>query len=1104
MNSEPMDTERSDSKGRTPAWRFTPLAVWGLAFGCCVGWGAFVMPGTTFLPLAGPLGTCLGLLLGALCLLVVGVNYHYMARRGNDGGGSTSYVREALGCDHAFLCAWFLWLAYASIIWANATAFALLVRRYGGNALKFGLHYTVAGYEVWLGEVLLSAGVILFFGCLCLWRNRWAVRLNTGLAVLLAGGIAWCFADVFADSGGLAGLAPAFAPGASHAFQIFGALALAPWAFVGFEATSHVAGEINFSRRFLLWPVACGLLCAVAAYAALVAVAAAPLVKEGWQAWASARAAGGGAGMSGMPVFSVVAEHMGSSGKAVLAACVLAAVGTAVTGFTIALSRLSCSLAEHGVLPPWFGMRTERGIPRSAILFLMAVSIAVACTGRTTIGWVVDVSSVCASIVYAYVSAAAFVQARREGDRLHAAAGLAGTVIGCAFFFFVSMPSVWSIGSLATESYCLFAVWGILGICFFLSVLGRDREGRFGHSALVWLFMLFFIFKASHQWIRQEAHETALGIMAKTAEHFNVLPGTPDEVFIGKQVEAFGQHLVRDSALQLTLVALIIAVVFGMYWLMRTRWNQVETRRIQAEEASRLKSGFLSSMSHDFRTPMNAVIGFTNLALSKYDVPTIHAYLHKINLSSSHMLSLINNVLEMSQIEGGRVELHLSPVNIPELMRALHVMLLGQVAAKRHTVDVNAIGVRHENILCDRLRLSQVLINICGNAIKFTPPGGHVEVNIRELEPEGSADEASFEVRVKDNGIGMSKEFLARNFQAFEREGGDAEQRLGGTGLGMAVTMNLIALMQGTVRVESELGKGTEFILGFRFRTVGGNESQASEPFDASGLKVLVADDDSNACRALIGHLEAMGASAEWTMSGHEAIQRSDAALSADDPFDVCILEWRMRDMSGVDAARAMADMAASAGRGIGLVLVTAYDIERVRKASEGTGVAAICAKPVFASELRRALAKALGCQNRQAEEASGKDVDFTGRRVLLVDDIEVNREIAAAVLAMNGFEVDEAEDGVQALAKVEQAAAGHYDVVLMDLQMPNMDGFEATRAIRALADKAKAKVPVIALSANSSDADIQAGRDAGMNGHLVKPIDLDKLFALLRQVLGA
>ncbi|MBO4296848.1 MAG: amino acid permease, partial [Desulfovibrio sp.] len=836
-------------------------------------------------------------------------------------------------------------------------------------------------------------------------------------------------------------------------------------------------------------------------------VAAVPLVKEGWQAWASAKASGDGAGMSGMagmPVFGVVAEHMGVWGMALLAASVLAAVGTAVTGFTIALSRLSCSLAEHGVLPGWFGLRTERGIPRSAILFLMAVSIAAACTGRTTIGWVVDVSSVCASIVYAYVSGAAFVQARREGDGLHEAIGLAGTAIGCAFFFFVSMPSVWSIGDLATESYCLFAAWGILGICFFLSVLSRDREGRFGRSALVWLFMLFFIFTASHLWIRQEAHESALGILAQTAEHFHVQQGTPDEAFIGEQVEAFSQHLVRDSALQMSLVALIIAVVFGMYWLMRARWSQVETRRIQAEEASRLKSGFLSSMSHDFRTPMNAVIGFTNLALSKHDVPTIHAYLHKINLSSSHMLSLINNVLEMSQLEGGRVELHLSPVNIPELMRAFHVMLLGQVAAKRHTVDVNAIGVRHENILCDRLRLSQILINICGNAIKFTPPGGHVEVNIRELDPEGSADEASFEVRVKDNGVGMSKEFLARNFQAFEREGGDAEQKLGGTGLGMAVTMNLIALMQGTVRVESEPGKGTEFILGFRFRTAGEDESQASEPFDASGLKVLVADDDSNACRALIGHLEAMGASAEWTMSGHEAIQRFDEAQSRNAPFDACILEWRMRDMSGVDAAREMAAKAASAGRGVGLVIVTAYDIERVREASEGTGVAAICAKPVFASELRRALAKALGGQSGQAEESGGEDVDFTGRRVLLVDDIEVNREIAAAVLAMNGFEVDEAEDGVQALAKVEQAEAGRYDVVLMDLQMPNMDGFEATRAIRALADRAKAQVPVVALSANSSDEDIQTGREAGMNGHLAKPIDMDKLFALLRQVIGA
>ena len=1094
-----------------PRKRFSALAVWGMSFGCCVGWGAFVMPGTTFLPLSGPLGTLIGLFLGMVCLLVVAANYHFLAAgqsrdaEGPEGGGSFSYVREALGEDHGFLCAWFLWLAYAAIVCANATAFALLVRRFGSDALKAGLHYTVAGYDVWLGEVLFTCAVVAFFGCLCLWRNRWAVRLNTALALVLAGGIAWMFADVFADSGGLAGLAPAFAPDSGAAFQIFGALALAPWAFVGFEAVSHVTGEISFPRRRIVWAVVPALLAACAAYAALVAVGAAPLVREGWASWAGARAAGARGGMPGMPVFAVVAEHMGHAGTAVLAASVLAAVGTGVMGFTVALSRLTCALAEQGILPACLARRTERGIPRGAILLIMAVAAAMSFAGRAAIGWIVDASSVCASIVYAYVSAGAFVQARRAGDRRHAALGLAGTAIGCVFFLFVSVPNLWSIGSLATESYCLFAVWGILGICFFLQVLRRDRAGRFGHSALVWLIMLFFIFTSSHLWMRHEAQESAVAIMAQAERHFNVQKGTPDDAFLEWQVASFSQHLVRDSALQLFLVGLIIAVIFGMYWLMRSRWSQVELKRIQAEEASRLKSGFLSSMSHDFRTPMNAVIGFTNLALARHDVPTIHAYLHKINLSSSHMLSLVNNVLEMSQLEGGRVELHPSPVNVPELLRSLHVMLLGQVAAKRHTLDVNALGVRHENILCDKLRLTQILLNVCGNAIKFTPPGGHVEVNLRETGADEEQGTASYEIRVKDNGVGMSKEFLERNFQAFEREGGDAEQKLGGTGLGMAVTMSLVSLMGGTVRVESELGAGTEVILCFTFRTVQAAQDDAGASFDASGIRALVADDDANACEALVGHLQAMGAAAEWTMSGHEAIRRFEEALDRGEPFDVCILEWRMRDMSGVDAAREISALAARAGRRIGLVMATAYDLEKVRQAAEGTDVAAICAKPVFASDLRRALALAAGGQGGSGTcGAPAENLDFTGKRVLLVDDLEVNREIAAAVLAVNGFEVDEAEDGVQAVRMVEQAEAGRYDVVLMDLQMPNMNGFEATRAIRALADPAKARVPVVALSANACEDDVRAGREAGMNGHLAKPIDMEKVFAMLRQVVGS
>ena len=1106
------------TENNVPARCFSSLAVWAMSFGCAVGWGAFIMPGTAFLPKAGPLGASLALVLGGLAMVIIAANYHYMAQRHPGPGGAFGYVKAVLGNDHAFLCAWFLWLVYAAVSWANASAVVLLVRNFLGNVLQVGFHYTLAGYDIYMGEVLLSVAVIVCVGCLCMLRNRTAVALNTLLAIVLLLGAIGCFIAIFGQlDGGFAALTPAFAPKKNPLFQVFNILALAPWAYVGFEAVSHVTGEMSGRRRLLFGLMAAGVIAAVLTYVALVLVGAMPLYGlTDWGTYAvwteNADAANASARIVAMPVFKAVSQYLGSTGMTVLGFAIIGGVGTGMFGCYIALSRLTCAMADDGILPVWFGQRTEHGIPGNAFLFIMGISIVIAFAGRTAIGWIVDITSICATIAYTYVSICAFKQAKSEGNSLYHATGVAGIVLGMAFCAFTFVPNIWSIASMPTESYLIFSLWGIIGFLFFLHIFRRDVTERYGRSTFVWLVMLFFVFVSSLMWMRQEVHDASVGMVSRVSDYHHqraekrlssASHATDDSVhdvdkFLRSEVDSFNSRLLKHSVIQMLLILVSICVIFSVYSLMHTRRRKVELEKLKAEEVSRSKSAFLSNMSHDIRTPMNAIIGFTDLALTKNDLETVRDYLHKIKLSSNHLLSLINDVLEMSRIESGKVELQPAPMSIPELLHNLNTIIIGQVEAKQHSLEINAVNVRDENIMCDKLRLNQILLNLLSNAIKYTPAGGVITVNICQLSSANGV--ADYELRVKDSGIGMSPEFAARIFEAFEREKSSTVNKIQGTGLGMAITKHLVDIMGGTIRVETEKGKGSEFILNFRFPIVE-QKTKPILPLELKNVHALVADDDYTACEAITDMLSDMGIRAEWTMSGKEALLRCTNARNRGDAFTLCIIDWKMPDMSGVHVAQ---EITATAGeKAPAIVLVTAYDWQNIKNEAQAAGIVAFCNKPVFASELRASLLKALGCQDIQEKTDDAPQArDFSGKRVLLVDDMEVNREIGVAMLSMNGIEVEQATDGGEAVEMVAKAAPGYYDVVLMDVQMPTMNGYEATKAIRALEDAGRANVPIVAMTANAFDEDKKDALAAGMNGHLAKPIDMDKLFAMLREIL--
>ena len=518
-----------------------------------------------------------------------------------------------------------------------------------------------------------------------------------------------------------------------------------------------------------------------------------------------------------------------------------------------------------------------------------------------------------------------------------------------------------------------------------------------------------------------------------------------------------------------------------------------------AETANRAKSTFLSNMSHDIRTPMNAIIGFTTLALSNIDdKDRVKDYLTKTLASSNHLLSLINDVLDMSRIESGKIHLEEVEVNLSDVLHDLKTIVSGQIYAKQLELYMDVMDVTDEDVYCDKTRLNQILLNLLSNAIKFTPAGGTVSVRVRQLAGKVHGC-GQYEFRIKDNGIGMSPEFAKKIFEPFERERTSTVSRIQGTGLGMAITKNIVDMMGGTIEVQTAQGKGTEFTVCVPMRAQ--TEQRPVEKItELEGLKALVVDDDFNTCDSVTKMLVKVGMRAEWTLSGKEAVLRARQSIEMSDAYHAYIIDWRLPDMNGIEVTRRIRSL----NDDTPIIILTAYDWSDIEAEAKAAGVTAFCSKPMFMSDLRETLMSALG--QKQTDAAQGllpeKNADFKGKHILLVEDNELNREIAQEILREYGFLVDSAENGAVAVEKVSNAAPGSYDLVLMDVQMPIMDGYTATRQIRALDDPARAKLPILAMTANAFDEDRRNALESGMNGFLSKPIVIGDLVQELHKIL--
>ncbi len=574
----------------------------------------------------------------------------------------------------------------------------------------------------------------------------------------------------------------------------------------------------------------------------------------------------------------------------------------------------------------------------------------------------------------------------------------------------------------------------------------------------------------------------------------SVMPyGVLDDAIVHLSDERQKKMLTAGSII---LAALLLIFIF-YYRMSQQQLVELDKAEKAATSANKAKSEFLSSMSHDIRTPMNGIVGMTAIAIANIqDTARVQDCLKKISLSSRHLLGLINDVLDMSKIESGKLSLNIDILSLRDVMENIVNIIQPQIKERRQHFDIFIENIESEEVCCDGVRLNQVLVNLLSNAIKFTPEEGTINIYLyQEASPAGDSY-VRCHFRVKDNGIGMSQEFQRKIFETFSREDSKVH-KIEGTGLGMAITKFIVGMMGGTIEVESEQGKGSEFHVTIDLERATIQDADIVLP----PWRLLVVDNNEDLCRSAASVLKGIGVQAEWVLNGREALQKIEENHRKNADYEIILLDWKMPDMNGLETTRGIRKIV---GDDLPILIISAYDWSDIEEEARAAGAQGFISKPLFKSNLYLGLSRYVEgmLEDDEQETNAEKELDFGGLRILLAEDNDLNWEIAEDILTDVGFEVEWAENGQICVDKFKQSELGYYDAVLMDIRMPVMNGYDAAKAIRAL-DRPDARLPIIAMTADAFSEDIQRCLECGMNEHVAKPIDIEKLMKLLKRYLG-
>ena len=1375
---------------------FTPLGIWAFSIGTSIGWGSFIVTCNSYLSKAGILGTTFGLLTGMAVILVITWNLQYMIQTAPDAGGIYTFEKKIGGKDLGFLAFWFVLLTYMAILWANITSVPLFARFFMGSTYQTGFHYSIFGYEVWFGEAVLSVAVVLLIGILCVFSRKLPNIAVTAAALIFSIGFTVCAVIAVMRHDPALSYDPMYTDGSDAFAQIVRIAAISPWAFIGFENVAHFSEEYEFPvkkiRGILISSVVITTLLYL--FVSMLSVSAYPPEYDTWLDYILDM--GNLEGIKAVPAFYAANYYLGRTGVVVLMFALFGVILTSLIGNTLALSRLLYAAGREGEAPKRLSSLNGKGIPANAVYAIVAASVFIPFLGRTAIGWIVDVTTLGATLIYGLISHAVYLHAKESGRRAEQYTGMAGMLLMLCFILLLLIPGLLPFHAMETESYALFIVWSVLGLVYFRGLMRRDSSREYGQQrVIVWIILLVLVMFASMMWVSRatenaantavdnifEYHEThpdddsdetvreerveflqeqakniagtntlytivSLGLFilfismmmnnyrdtqkldkrlseaekeaetagriaelnntisslldnipgmtltkdaetgvylacnqafadyarrpgpndvightdaqlfdaetakrftdddrialsmdepyvyfeeetdengrtrqlqttklkyvdasgrlcllvlsrditdmiriqheeAMTAEDFEKYRGAgimyahiaqtlardyKDMFYVNLDTEEFieyrrddggalaemtrGWHFFSDCRAELSqsvytedrdaflkatdrrtlMKALEQKDTFAMsfrqtgntepvYVSMKisimeddrnfivvgitdvdaemrnamTKSEALSEALTSAEEASKAKTSFLSSMSHEIRTPMNAIIGLDTLALQSDDLSDqTRDYLEKIGGSARHLLGLINDILDMSRIESGRLTLQKEVFSPAVMLEQINTMIMSQCRDKGLTYECRILNQIDRSYIGDDMKLKEILINLLSNAVKYTEAPGSITLT---LERTAKYEEQSvLRFCIRDTGIGMDEEFIPKLFDAFSQENDSFSTGYNSTGLGMAITKKIVEMMNGSISVESEKGVGTEFTVTVTLRNCDQSGAGADREIDPHDLYVLVVDDDTIAAEHAEAVLEEVGIKADICRGGEDALRMMEIQHTKHRPYNLVLMDWDMPEMNGGDTA---AEIRKRYGNESTIVILTAHSWDDIQEGARRAGIENFLTKPLFAASVMDEFERIARRSNMTLIKDKAR-ADMTGRRVLLAEDMEINAEIITDLLEMENIEVDHAENGKIASEMFEDSAEGTYAVILMDVRMPVMDGLEATAVIRAMDRDDAKRIPIIALTANAFDEDVQRSMQAGMNAHLTKPIEPDQLVKVMSELV--
>ena len=763
---------------------FSPLDVWAMAFGCMVGWGSFVMPGSTFLPVAGPAGTIISMAIGLAVMLVIGSCISFLMTRSAASGGIYVYTKEALGRDHAFLCSWFLCLSYLTIVFLNGTALFLVLRAVLGNTVHQGYQYTIAGKPVYIYEVLLSVFALGGIGFLFLAAKSALRFLATVLGVILVAGIALTaavclphanFHDIFTNFG---------YQDVSKEFAVFSLVILAPWAFVGFEVVTFDTAHFKFPVRKTKRIIYSSIIVAALAYTFMTLVSIS-MIPDGYGSWQEyIGSLDKLSGIVSIPSFYAARKTMGTAGLVIVTVTALAAILTGIISAYRALVNLLSTMAEEKILSERF---TKTGF---CIFFVMILSVLISLLGRNTLVWFIDLTAFGAIVAYGYTSLAAYKIAKTKSNYPIMAAGAAGTVISAVFGIAQLVPHLAAMDAMCSEAFLLLSLWCLLGFVFYWRMIKRSTLSEYSSMATSGLVLFTLLLYTALMWL-----------------------GT---LLSGKKTLSEEQSALVTGGIVLMLIIFVGLTVMLYIQNQVSKMHEAARReKIRISEGSLARSQFFLNMTHDISIPMKAILGFTALALKEPDY-MLRDYLKKIEKSGRQLQSIIDGILEASRSENGETELEFNPTDLCLGFEKLNELFMEQMKKKRIAFSVHTSQVRNPYVWCDKKKLSRVLTGILSNSCKYTPEGGTVSAAICEIDC-GETGYSSYELRFQDSGIGMSGELVDKMISADGKEQQDSADGAPEE-TGLAEAKSIIELMGGGMEVFTSPGNGTEIVIHLKFR----------------------------------------------------------------------------------------------------------------------------------------------------------------------------------------------------------------------------------------------------------------------------------------------